>query len=523
MAKENQQNSEKTDQAKKRKVRLYAMLALSVVIVAIGAGLVVREGIFYFNKTRFDKALQQNDGERAASLAVKIAHRHEHAADYLEASDLRSEYRRKFERTKEVVGTSLSPVWKGIDRGMEKGEHLYESRNYGEYIDRLGPLIPGFDKIFSSAQEIEFKSVPPVEGSVLRVSSPEGEQLFEAGYPEAGGIEVNILPAVYDFSFFPTNFSSWHTNIRIRATSAEEPVITAKLQPKLGTLIIDSEPVAGIWREGEKIGSSGEEIDLPLGVNTLTLRAKARKTTKVTVDIMDETRERLEISLKRKCGDVRISARLASDFSGDPPNRIKGRIAIAGSEPRMVELPHIWHDIPLGKHRVELEVPGYESMGPETVEIDYKREASLTFTLVPKPVTIRFDFGGIGNVKVYRDGDLLVQGDEEVSLLPFKEHRLQFRAPGYENLHKTITLEPRSEEDAVSVPIEMEKLKPYRLEVGTRRSAVLRWQGKPDAIRNYSQSYIYVYGDSTITFSRKKDRVLEWEDAGNLKGLPEGM
>lgn len=57
MAKENQQNSEKTDQAKKRKVRLYAMLALSIVIIAIGAGLVVREGIFYFNKTRFDKAL----------------------------------------------------------------------------------------------------------------------------------------------------------------------------------------------------------------------------------------------------------------------------------------------------------------------------------------------------------------------------------------------------------------------------------------------------------------------------------
>jgi len=516
---------EKTKKKSENKIRRsafrnYIMLALSTILIILGAYFLVSLTLTTITKHKFRSALDSGNEKVASLHAGKISDKNADARDFLSAIDERLHFRRTFRTAEDVVGQGLHPASEQIEAAKGKAERLFDANDFAGAANSWSTGAKLYRKLLSQDVAVKLETIPPVSNALLRVYSNADTLLHKSSLSPEGN-SIQALPGEYRLSIVHTNHSEWTTNILIETEREADLKITAKLPSLKGSLLISSTPPAEIWKGETLIGATGADIALPVGKHILTLRKSGYESKRLQIDMKPRAKEKVALKLEKQTGSLRVLVAFPDDYPASDEHLPKaGQISLNRQQFRETELPAKFSALPIGEYDIELRIDGCKRLPAKTAHVKPDALATISFEVQLDKVPVVFKVEPAKKASIFRNGKPIGSSGEKIMLLPKIVHNLKFVAEGYEDRNEEILL-PIGNGSTNAIGIEMKKVKPYRLQEGTPRHEVLRWQGRPDKIRNYSYKYIYKYGQSEISFARKNDRVIDWTNTGeNLKGLP---
>ena len=223
---------------------------------------------------------------------------------------------------------------------------------------------------------------------------------------------------------------------------------TLDLIPLPGKLLFHCTPKAQVFADGELVGVTGEPISLTEGKHHVEVVADGylRKVWK-DLEIPLGRDVKWTGSLNPVPGYLLVEATVPVEY-GKPQHAPTARLTI-GDETKTVTLPYRETGLPPGKHKVHIEVQGYEEVPGDTLTIVSGEWTRMPLTIIPKPATvccvpnppdakieiyIKTWKGGVG-----RDTKI-GEGGEKLELVPFVQHDLIIKAKGYQQTYKSFSL-----------------------------------------------------------------------------------
>jgi len=223
---------------------------------------------------------------------------------------------------------------------------------------------------------------------------------------------------------------------------------TLEFIPLPGKLLLTCTPQAQVFADGELVGVTGEPISLTEGVHHVELVADGYlKMSFKELRIPLGRDVKWSGDLSRIPGYLLVEATVPAEY-GKPQHAPTAKLTI-GDESKMVTLPHRETRLPPGKHKVQIEVQGYEQIPADTVSIASGKWTRMPLTIVPKPATVRCvpnpdDARMEIYVKTWKRGvgrdTKIGEGGEKLELMPFVQHDLIIKAKGYQQTHKSFSL-----------------------------------------------------------------------------------
>ncbi|MDP6433075.1 MAG: PEGA domain-containing protein, partial [Candidatus Scalindua sp.] len=274
-----------------------------------------------------------------------------------------------------------------IIKNILPGKHLLEARmdgyeDWGEVVD------------VEAYNDYALKAVLLAKpGSLSIKSKPTNATIYLDG--EEIGITpatiTDLMPGEYMLELKMDGYEVWSESINVE-TNIEE-TLTATLQLKTGSIMIDSEPAnATIYLDGEKIGTTPDIIIRPVtpGKHKVEIRKDGYNVWSRSIEIDADKEKSLTAVLQSKTGSIMIES--------EPT---KAMIYLDGEEVGITP-DTLWYIVP-GKHEIIVEIDGYE-VWSEIVDVEEDKQKTLTAALKTKTGSVAIE-SKPSNAAVYLDGE----------------------------------------------------------------------------------------------------------------------
>ncbi|MGR3174615.1 MAG: PEGA domain-containing protein [Candidatus Scalindua sp.] len=273
-------------------------------------------------------------------------------------------------------------------------------------------------------------------GTIIIKSRPSRAKIFlddkEVGITP--DIIRSIDPGKHEVEIRMDGYEIWRERLNVIAD--KEKALTAVLQVKTGSLVIDSEPAnARIYLDGGKIGTTPDTLRYIVpGAHEVEVRMDGYEIWRESIEIEADIEKALTATLRAKSGTVSIKS--------EPTNAL---IYLDGKE--VGNTPATLKPV-RGIHEVEVRMDGYE-IWRENVDIQADKEKTLTAALQLKTGTILVE-SEPANAKIYLDGK--EAGNTPVTLRHVRGmHEVEVRMDGYEVWRQSVEVEADKEKSLTAV------------------------------------------------------------------------
>ena len=267
-------------------------------------------------------------------------------------------------------------------------------------------------------------------GSIIMKSKPSKAKIFLDG--KEVGITPDIIrsidPGTHEVEIRLGEYEVWRE--RLSVVADKEKALTAVLQVKTGSLVVESEPAnARIYLDGDKIGTTPDTLKYIIpGAHEIEIRMDGYEIWRESIEIEADIEKALNATLAAKSGTITIKS--------EPTN---ANVYLGGKEVgnTPVTLKPVW-----GMHEVEVRMDGYETWR-EDVDVQADKEKTLTAALQLKTGTILVE-SEPANAKIYLDGK--EAGNTPATLRPvYGVHEVEVRMIGCEVWRQSVEVEADKE------------------------------------------------------------------------------
>jgi hypothetical protein len=275
-------------------------------------------------------------------------------------------------------------------------------------------------------------------GSLMVESDPTNAMIL------VDGKEVGLTPEIIMSSAKGTHaievridgYDTWKKNVDIEP--GVENSLTAILQIKTGSLIINSKPTGGtIFLNGEETGTTpGNLKGLKFGAHQVEVKMDGYEVWSESTEISTDREKKLTAVLQILTGSLNIKS--------EPSN---ATIVIDGSE--VGDTPAEVNDIKPGKHLVEVKMDGYQTWS-ESVEISADKENKLTAELQILAGSLNVK-SQPANATIVIDGSEVGNTPADVNDLKPGKHLVEVKMDGYEIWSDTVDVSSAMENHITAV------------------------------------------------------------------------
>ncbi len=269
-------------------------------------------------------------------------------------------------------------------------------------------------------------------GSVIIESTPPNATVFLDG-EEVGKTPANlkfIVPGTHEVEIRMDGYEVWSESTIVEGDT--EKTITAALQVKTGSVIIESTPLnASVFLDGEEVGKTPANLkSIVPGTHEVEIRMDGYEVWSESVDIEAETEKTLAAVLDIMTGSIMIES--------EPT---EAKIYLDGEEAGTT--PDTLSPIAIGAHEVEIRMDAYE-VWSDITNIEPDKETALKAVLQIKNGSIRIE-STPPNADIYLNGENAgTTPDTLLSIVP-GQHEVEVKIDGYEVWGENVDVETDKE------------------------------------------------------------------------------
>jgi serine/threonine protein kinase len=315
----------------------------------------------------------------------------------------------------------------------------------------------------------------------LHVQQPEGDTIdirpvsgrdFTASPPQLQGtMRVYKLPIDrYEVVVTRTNYLPSSFKADITETS---PVnVKVEMKPMPGSVLIVGDPDVEIWHITTLFGRAGEWIrDVPTGTYKLHLRRPGYRNTDLSLEMLPNGELTIPApEMEQQAATLTISVDARGGETIDPNHMPRsGMIRVGNGELQEIQLPWsvVLHEMNT-ELPLELVIPGYAVVVPESIKLHDREERKITARLSPLPVTVTILSDVPANItRIHSDHNTglrrLFGGKDKVightgepfTIEPFVTHKLAVSTSGYAtSIVEVISTTPGTTNEPIQVSLE---------------------------------------------------------------------
>ena len=243
-------------------------------------------------------------------------------------------------------------------------------------------------------------------------------------------IITQILPGRYKVKIKMDGYNVWDESVDVKAN--KETSLTARLQGKDGSIVIESEPTnAKIFIDGNNVGVTPETINnVKPGKYFIEINLDGYETWSNEINVEAEKETSLTAELTTKYGSI---------FLGSEPT--KSKIFLDGIE--IGTTPANLRSVPHGKHLIEVRKDGY-NVWEKNVNIEPGKENIFTAILQVKTGSVSIK-SVPKNAKIYLDGKDVGTTPERIKSIIPGTHEVKVQMDKYDIWGDTINIEAGKE------------------------------------------------------------------------------
>ncbi|MHC4139024.1 MAG: PEGA domain-containing protein [Planctomycetota bacterium] len=286
-----------------------------------------------------------------------------------------------------------------------------------------------------STEKVAKESSPPRlinTGSIVVKSEPPSAEIYldndNLGVTPA--IITQLLPGRYKVKIKMDGYDAWNESVDVKAN--KETSLTARLQGKDGSLVIESEPTnAKIFIDGNNVGVTPETI-------------KNVKSGKYIIEIKLDGHETWSNEINVEAGKetfftAELTTEYGSIFLGSEPT--KSKIFLDGIE--IGTTPANLRSVPHGKHIIEVRKDGY-NVWEKRVNIEPGKEKVFTAILQVKTGSVSIK-SAPKNAKIYLDRKYVGTTPERIQSIIPGTHEVKVQMDKYDIWGETVNIEAGKE------------------------------------------------------------------------------
>jgi hypothetical protein len=271
----------------------------------------------------------------------------------------------------------------------------------------------------------------PITGTVRLESEPTGAMIFIDGenIGNTPKVMTGICPGKHEVEISLDGYDPYVQKIKIKV--GKESALTATLQRKKGSLVLNSDPSnATIYIQGKKSGRTPKTItELNSGNYTVDVMLNEYQKWSENADIVPGEETTINAVLQKMPGSISVKSEPADS-----------RICIDGNE--VGTTPASINDIESGTHIVELKMDGYE-VWSINVEVKPDKESCLTAVLqqIDGSISIKSE---PSNAMILVDGNKVgTTTPAVINDLSPGTHRINISMEGYKIWNESIEIEAK--------------------------------------------------------------------------------
>jgi hypothetical protein len=261
------------------------------------------------------------------------------------------------------------------------------------------------------------------------------------------GEDLTIPVGNYKITLMANGYKSKSFNANVRPGRNVTIDTTLEFIPLPGKLLLSCTPTAQVYADGLLVGNTDKPLALTEGKHRVELVAAGYIKKVLTVAIPLGKDVEWSGALTPAPGIFHVSATVPLDY-GRPTKPLKAILTLDGKS-KAITFPYTDKTMAPGTYVVDVNIVGYEPIPKRTVTIKSGESTRFPLLAVPQSATITFlsappDAAMRVYVKEWRRGvkrDKLVGvGGEAVDLMPFVKHEVVFKAKGYSQTSRSISL-----------------------------------------------------------------------------------
>jgi len=329
-----------------------------------------------------------------------------------------------------------------IESVPTKASIYLDGKKAGVTPETLRSIVPGTHKleitmdgleIWSEIVDVEadkentLKAVLQLKpGSINIKSKPTNATMYLDGkrIGTTPATITDLMPGEYMLELKMDGYDVWGENINVE-TNIEE-ALTATLQLKTGSIMIDSEPAnATIYIDGEKIGTTPDIIIRPVtpGKHKVEIRKDGYNVWNGSMEIDADKEKSLTAVLQSKTGSVMIDS--------VPAN---ATIYLDGEKCGIT--PDTIMSATPGVHEVEVKLDGYE-VWRKKINVKADKNKALTAVLRITTGAIKIN-SEPAKATIYLDGKKVATTPDTIRSIAPGTHEIEVRLKGHEKWKKSV-------------------------------------------------------------------------------------
>jgi diacylglycerol kinase family enzyme len=270
----------------------------------------------------------------------------------------------------------------------------------------------------------------PKTGTVSIKSEPTNAKIYLDG-KEVGNTPVTLKPVrgIHEVEIRMDGYEIWRENVDIQAD--KEKTLTAALQLKTGTILIESEPAnAKIYLDGKDAGKTPVTLRPVCGIHTVEIRTDGYEVWRQSVEVEADEEKSLTAALQIKTSSVLVES--------EPTN---ATIYLDGSEVGIT--PDTLKSIIPGRHMVEVRMDGYK-VWSKSIIVKANKENTLTAILQIMTGSILIE-SEPAKARIFLDGEEVGTTPESCRYIAPGPHEMELKMDKYEVWREIVDVEPGKE------------------------------------------------------------------------------
>ena len=278
-------------------------------------------------------------------------------------------------------------------------------------------------------------------GSISINSEPTKARIFLDGKNVGTTDEsiTDLTPGKYTVEVKLDGYGIWHQVVEVEPD--KETIVTAALQLKTGSIMIESEPAkAMIYLDGEEVGITPDTLwYIVPGKHEIRVEMDGYEVWSENVDIEEDKQKSLTAALQIKTGSISIESK--------PSNAV---VYLDGEE--VGKAPYTLKSIVPGTHEVQVRMDGYEVWN-NWVNIKADKEKAITAVLQLKTGSININCD-IPDAKMFINGEEIAAAPETITGLIPGKYTVEVKMDGYEDWSEIVEIEA-DKENLLTVALQM--------------------------------------------------------------------
>ena len=298
-----------------------------------------------------------------------------------------------------------------------------------EFRTKTGEASP------TSTEKVTKKSSPPRlinTGSIVVKSEPPSAEIYLDGdnIGVTPAIITQILPGQYKVKIKMDGYDAWNESVDVK--SNKEASLTAILQGKDGSLVIESEPTnARVFINDNNVGVTPETINnVKPGKYFIEIKLDGYETWRNEINVEAGKETFFTAELTTEYGSI---------FLGSKPT--KSKIFLDGIE--IGTTPANLRSVPHGKHIIEVRKDGY-NVWEKRVNIEPGKEKIFTAILQVMTGSVSIK-SAPKNAKIYLDGKYVGTTPERIKSIIPGTHEIKVKMDKYDMWGDTVNIETGKE------------------------------------------------------------------------------